>query len=473
MLFNTGTFLFFFLAFYVVYWLLNNWSLKARNIVILLSSYVFYGFWDIRFLGLIILSSTIDFFVARKLEEVNTLKLKKLLLAVSIVINLGLLAFFKYYNFFVQELIDLMQHTPIDIGLKTLNIILPVGISFYTFQTMSYAIDVYRGDLKAERNFLNFFAYVAFFPQLVAGPIERARNMLPQFREEKKFNQKQSSEGIGLIIWGLFKKIVIADNCGVMVDHLLNPQYTFGGVEVLVGITLFAIQIYGDFSGYSDIALGLGKTLGFELSINFKVPYFSRSLREFWQRWHITLSQWFRDYVYIPLGGSRGTRERNVINLLVTLLLSGLWHGSNGTFAVWGLLHGLGLTVERYITFTPKTIIRQGVVLVTVILFWLPFRAENMSHLAQMVSQVFDWSSYHGNLLDNLVAVIPFKRLIVVLFLIVFFFAVEYRLREITFANWLNLRSRRQRISLYYVLVLAIIFVGAYNVKPSFIYFQF
>ncbi len=336
MLFNSIDFAIFLPIVFALYWGLQNVSFKLQKWVILLASYFFYGSWDWRFLTLIIFSTLVDFSVGRRLENEEKQIVRKLLLWLSILINLGLLGFFKYYNFFVESFASAFTLFGQNIDANRLNIVLPVGISFYTFQTLSYTIDVYRKDIKPCHDLLSFSSYVAFFPQLVAGPIERATRLLPQFYTPKIFNYTEAVDGMRQILWGLFKKVVIADNCARMANYVFENYGMYTGWTLLAGAVFFAIQIYGDFSGYSDIAIGTSRLFGFRLMKNFAFPYFSRDIAEFWRRWHISLSTWFRDYLYVPLGGSRGGKWTTVRNVFIIFLVSGFWHGANWTFSRLG-----------------------------------------------------------------------------------------------------------------------------------------
>ena len=342
MLFNSVEFAFFLPLVFGVYWLLSG-KLRTQNAWIVLSSYVFYGWWSWEFLGLIMLSTLVDFIVGQQIDpdRSQSKQNRKAWLGLSIAVNLGLLAYFKYAGFFIQNWIDAWGSLGVEMHPSTLKIILPVGISFYTFQTLSYSIDVYRGKMKPSRDFLAFAGFVAFFPQLVAGPIERATRLLPQLSTPRKFSYGQARDGLVLILWGLFKKVVVADTCASYVDMCFGNTGDHSGSTLVMGAVFFAFQIYGDFSGYSDIAIGTSKLLGIELMSNFKTPYFSRNIAEFWRRWHISLSTWFRDYLYIPLGGSRGGRGRAIRNVFIIFLVSGFWHGANWTFVAWGGLHAL------------------------------------------------------------------------------------------------------------------------------------
>ena len=346
MLFNSFDFAIFFPIFFILYWVVHK-RITVRNAFLLVSSYVFYAWWDWRFLFLIIFSSVVDFIVGGLIEKADKKAAKRTLLIVSLTTNLGLLAYFKYANFFIDSFISSFNFMGGSLDSFTLNIILPVGISFYTFQTLSYTIDIYRGRIKPVKEWLPFFTFVAFFPQLVAGPIERASHLLPQFYKKYEFNYDRVKSGLLLVLFGLFKKMVIADRVAVLVNQVYNNPTDYSGVELIIASVFFAFQIYCDFSGYSDIAIGISRTLGFDLMKNFKSPYFSKSITEFWRRWHISLSTWFRDYVYIPLGGSRKGSYRTYANLFIVFLVSGLWHGAAITFVIWGAVHGTFIVAEK------------------------------------------------------------------------------------------------------------------------------
>ncbi|NND54697.1 MAG: MBOAT family protein [Gammaproteobacteria bacterium] len=339
MLFNSLEFFVFLPVVFGLYWYVAARNLTARNLLLLAASYVFYGWWDWRFLGLIIVSTVVDYLVGRGLAVTDAPGRRRLLLLTSLATNLGLLGFFKYWNFFIDSWVQAWGTLGVEMHPFTLQIILPVGISFYTFQTLSYTIDLYRRRIEATRDPLAFAAFVAFFPQLVAGPIERAANLLPQFSRAHVFSYRESVEGLRQILWGLFKKVVIADQLAPYVDAIFAGYADAPGSVLAIGAVLFAFQIYCDFSGYSDIAIGTARLFGFRLMSNFRYPYFARDIGEFWRRWHISLSTWFRDYVYIPLGGSRGTRFMTFRNISIVFVVSGLWHGANWTFVAWGAIH--------------------------------------------------------------------------------------------------------------------------------------
>lgn len=388
MFFNSLDFAIFFPVVFILYWLVSQ-KLFLRNLLILIASYVFYGWWDWRFLFLIVISSIVDFIVGQKLYKAENLKKRKGLLIISLAVNLGFLVYFKYMNFFIETFVDSFRLFGKELEVSTLNIILPVGISFYTFQTLSYTIDIYRKQLEPTKDWLAFFSFVAFFPQLVAGPIERASHLLPQFYKTYKFNYNLVKSGLLLMAFGLFKKMVIADRAAILVNQVYNNPTDYYGYETILATILFAFQIYCDFSGYSDIAIGAARTMGFDLMKNFDSPYFSKSITEFWRRWHISLSTWFRDYVYIPLGGSRNGKYRTYANLFIVFLVSGLWHGAAMTFVIWGGIHGVFIVVEKALTTFRMTIFKQRNVLnyfialpftfFIVCFAWIFFRANNFS----------------------------------------------------------------------------------------------
>ncbi len=474
MVFNTITFFVFFVIFYNLYWGINKYAnVRYRNLFTLIASYFFYGWWDYRFLGLIIISSFSDYILGLKIYQSKSQKTRKLFLIISLFINLGILGFFKYYNFFIDSFLDLASVFNLSLNLYTLKIILPVGISFYTFQTLSYTIDIYRGKLKPTNDIIAFFTFVAFFPQLVAGPIERASNLLKQFQERKKFSYENSVVGLRTILWGLFKKIVIADNLGLIVDVIFDPASDFTGISVFMGGLLFAFQVYCDFSGYSDIAIGISKMLGYELMINFKTPYFSASFTEFWRRWHISLSTWFKDYVYIPLGGSKKSKIRVDLNIFITFFLSGLWHGAQITFVLWGSLHGIALIIEKYLKIKVKPYIAIPFVFFVFCLFLLPFRAIDLSHLIDLVNRLFVFNISFQEISNTFFALLSVNKSITLFIVFIIFIIVEYKIGLNDFSSWIAKMKGKYRISIYMVLILTIALLGNFDVKPYFIYFQF
>ena len=414
MLFNSGVFLQFFAAFVLLFWLSRN-SLTLRNLLILAASYLFYGWWTpatdsglagvtpnllldalwhCRFLALLIATSALDFSIGLALDRTRSDRTRKLLLTASIVANLGVLGFFKYWDFLIESANALLSAAGISVQARTLGLVLPVGISFYTFQSMSYTIDVYRRELPATRNLRTFLAYVSFFPQLVAGPIERARHLLPQFDRPLTITLPMIEEGIWLILWGMFKKVVLADNLAPLADLVFGGSQ-FNAPSVLLGTLAFGLQIYCDFSGYSDIARGTARVLGFDIMRNFNHPYAATSLRDFWSRWHISLSTWLRDYLYIPLGGNRLGPLRTHFNLIVTMLLGGLWHGAAWNFVLWGLWHGAGLALTR----SPLTRFRCPrplgwlATLLFVFYGWLLFRATSFAQITTMTAALGNFTA--------------------------------------------------------------------------------
>ncbi|WP_313860019.1 MBOAT family O-acyltransferase [Allomuricauda sp. NBRC 101325] len=385
--------------------------------MILISSYVFYGWWDYRFLALIFLSTLVDYFIGISIQKQSSSQKQKILLLTSVLFNLGVLGFFKYYNFFIESWIELFASFGYQIkSIWTLNIVLPVGISFYTFQTMSYTIDVYRKNLQPTKDFISFASFVSFFPQLVAGPIERATNLVPQILNKRKFNLEQSIDGTKLIIWGMFKKVVIADTLAPIVDDIFTNYATYDSSSLAIGAIYFAFQIYCDFSGYSDIAIGTSKLFGFELMSNFKFPYLSRNIGEFWRRWHISLSTWFRDYLYIPLGGSKHGKLLSIRNIFIIFLVSGFWHGANWTFIIWGLFHSI-LFLPSFIfktnrKYTSSVVGEQNLlpsfressqVLTTFILVtigWIFFRSDSISSSLGYLFKLLEFSNYSNSFVD-------------------------------------------------------------------------
>lgn len=549
MLFNSLEFLIFLPLFFIGYWFVFQKNLKAQNAFILLASYVFYGWWDWRFLALIIASSAVDYWcgfrlgqvIARRNDEAISKRDKdtnyetataadelqkgnsesgsslavtstdiasgrrersnltgtgsdfndtihhlplttykkwhqspKFYLTLSILFNLALLGFFKYFNFFIESATGFINLIGFQAHASTLNLILPVGISFYTFQTMSYTIDVYRGKMEATKDPITFFAFVAFFPQLVAGPIERASNLLPQFFKKREFEYQQGSDGMKLILWGLFKKMVIADNCALVVNPIFENYQTASGLELIMGAVLFSFQIYGDFSGYSDIAIGTAKLFGFDLMTNFRTPYFSRDIAEFWRRWHISLSTWFRDYVYIPLGGSRVSKSKAIRNIFIVFLVSGFWHGANWTFIVWGGIHA-ALFIPFFVLGKNRTYLDEGRHLipslweviqifgtfVMVTLAWVFFRSETISD-----AWVYFTSFFNNPLFPENFAWFGYDlRLALIIFLILEWVGrFKY--------NWLErIQGEWYRYPAYLLITVALIWFGAD--EQQFIYFQF
>ncbi len=482
MLFNSLEFIIFFVIVFTLYYKTYN-QLKLQNILVLVSSYIFYGWWDWRFLSLIIISSVCDFVIGRAIDKSQVKKSRKRLLMLSLFINLGFLGFFKYYNFFAESFSDFVSIFGFETSPFFLNIVLPVGISFYTFQTMSYTIDIYRGKMKSTDNLLQFMTFVSFFPQLVAGPIERASNLLPQFAKKRSFNKFEFREGIKQALWGLFKKIVIADNCAFYVNQIFENSDSYPGSVIVMGLILFGFQIYGDFSGYSDIAIGIARMMGINLMQNFRSPFLSESIQEFWRRWHISLSTWFRDYVYIPLGGSKvDTEFRKNLNVLLTFTISGFWHGSDWTYIIWGAAHGFfyfiqmgySSTVGRLQIF-PKNVVSLINMFFTyfaVTSVWILFRADSMSHTVALFHEVTSSSLFESPveyLKQMGSAVKPFIIIISLVYLALF----EIFNKDAVYSFQVAHYKKPIRWALYISLVLLLIFFRATGGKLDFIYFQF
>ena len=483
MTFNSLAFAIFLPIVFILYWFVFK-NLKKQNVLILVASYIFYGLWDWRFLFLILASTAVDYLVGIAIfNNKDDDRKRKLFLWLSVIFNVGLLGFFKYYNFFADSFVDMVGLFGYDIkSTWTLNIILPVGISFYTFQTMSYSLDVYYKRLEPTKDFLLFATYVAFFPQLVAGPIERASHLLPQIAQKRVFKYEQASEGLKLILWGLFKKMVIADGLAPMVDDIFNNYGTYPASTLILGVTLFSFQVYGDFSGYSDIAIGTSKLLGIELMSNFKFPNFSRNVAEYWQRWHVSLSTWFRHYVYIPLGGSRVSKLKSIRNICIIFLVSGFWHGANWTFIFWGGFHALAYipvflmnrnTIYKdsvvgentlFPTFKElgQLILTFGIVTFSRIFFRSNSITDSFAFIKRLFTD-FEFAPYHH----------PMGYRMVDYFVLIFFFVLyEYRMRKDERSPF-KFKNRYVRFVAYTVVVFLIFLFYDDMVDRSFIYFQF
>jgi len=476
MLFNSLQFGVFFITVYILYLVLNH---KWQNRMLLVASYIFYGFWDVRFLSLIFISTVLDYVCGLKIYESEDIRRKKLFLFLSICGNLLILGFFKYFNFFASNLQILLGNFGFSIQPRFLSIILPVGISFYTLQTMSYAIDIYRGKMRPTRKFFDFALFVAFFPQLVAGPIERARHLLPQMLSPRKVDLDKFYKGCYLIFWGLFQKVFVADNLALIVDPVFAAGPPYSGVKIILASYAFAFQIFCDFAGYSNIARGLGKCMGFDIMINFNIPYFATNPREFWQRWHISLSSWLRDYLYIPLGGNRNGRLNTYRNIAITMFLGGLWHGAKWTFIAWGMYQAMLLIVYRLFQPlltkipTPKNIIIARIWFIARVLFffqlmslgWLIFRAESIRQaFAILQSLVFSFSAIDFAGLQPDFYKLAFYS---ILLLIVQYF--QFRKNDLLVVlKWPALI----RTFLYVIIFYSIVIFGVNNAQ-YFFYFQF
>jgi D-alanyl-lipoteichoic acid acyltransferase DltB (MBOAT superfamily) len=493
MLFNSIAFALFLPLVFMLYWFVFNRSIKQQNLLILVASYFFYGCWDWRFLGLIFISSLSDFILGQRIASANRQPRKKALLVTSLIINLGILGFFKYYNFFTDSFIALFAMGGIELEPSTLVILLPVGISFYTFQTISYTIDIYRGKLQPTKNVIAFFAFVSFFPQLVAGPIERAIDLLPQFMRKRKFNRKQAVSGCRQMLWGLFKKVVIADTLATYVEVIYSNPESHYGLLVLAATVLFTFQVYCDFSGYSDIAIGTAKLFNFQLTMNFRTPLFSKSMKEFWGRWHITLSTWFRDYLYIPMGGNKVSKGRWYFNLFFTFLISGLWHGASWAFAIWGALNGMYLIVEAqtasfFKAFNRMTglaqlpqllkLMRMGITFSLFAFSLMIFRAESGEDAWTLITHLPQgWTSQLASVTQaktSLASLFPdaaSTNLLIASFII--FLTGDIIIRNKGIDQSLAILPRKGRIAIYYFVIGWFLMCGAFNEPQEFVYFQF
>lgn len=478
MLFNSISFAIFLPIVFLLYWFVTNKNLKLQNVLLLLASYFFYACWDWRFLFLLMFSTLLDYFTGLKMQDAGNQKRKRFWFWLSISINLGFLGVFKYYNFFAESFAEAISHIGLQVNPWTLKIILPVGISFYTFHGLSYVIDIYKNRIKAEKNFIDYAVFVSFFPLLVAGPIERATHLLPQIKKRRNFDYSQAVDGLRQILWGLFKKIVIADNCAEIANQIFNNSADQSGSTLAVGAVFFAFQIYGDFSGYSDIAIGTARLFGIDLLRNFAFPYFSRDIAEFWRRWHISLSSWFKDYLYIPLGGSKGGNWMRIRNTFIIFIVSGFWHGANWTFIVWGALNALFImpsiimrthrnhleTVAQGNSFpTVKEFFQMITTFALAVFAWIFFRAENITHAFSYVSGIFSKSLF------SVPTIIPrFLTLLLIIFVI-----IEWLGREQQYAiAKLGMRWKSPfRYAMYYAIIIAIFWFAGED--QQFIYFQF
>ena len=472
MLFNSLPFAVFLPIVFAVYWALRN-SLRSQNVMLLVASYVFYGWWDARFLSLIVASTVVDYLLGQYLAVATNALKRKLLLTASMIFNLGLLGVFKYYNFFMENFMEIANSVGLHTNPILLKIALPVGISFYTFQTMSYTIDIYRKQLEPTKDFIAFAAFVGYFPQLVAGPIERASNLLPQMSKRRYFDYQKAVDGMRQTLWGFFKKVVIADAVAPIVDQAFGDPNGFSAIALITGALLFSIQIYCDFSGYSDIAIGISKLFGIDLMQNFRTPYFSRDIAEFWRRWHISLSTWFRDYLYIPLGGSRGSTALKVRNTFAIFIVSGFWHGANWTFIIWGLINALLflpllLAKRNRSNLNDPEISDLHRILLTfsiTTIAWIFFRADSLSHAIDYLQNIAIWNSGKS---------LSIKPTLVVYIALLFFGDWIGRKHDFalnTLSEGILSKSPWLRLTLYLSLAyLILLYIGG---QQNFIYFQF
>jgi alginate O-acetyltransferase complex protein AlgI len=478
MVFNSISFAIFLPIVFLLYWFVSNKNRKIQNLLLLTSSYFFYACWDWRFLFLLIFSTALDFFTGSKMETAKTVASKKFWFWLSISINISFLGVFKYYNFFAESFADIMGNFGLQVNPFTLKVILPVGISFYTFHGLSYVIDIFKNRIKAEHDFIDYAVFVSFFPLLVAGPIERATHLLPQIKKERNFDYQKAVNGLKQILWGLFKKIVIADQCAQYTNAIFDDYSNHSGSTLLLGAIFFSFQIYGDFSGYSDIALGTARLFGIELLRNFAFPYFSRDIAEFWRRWHISLSSWFRDYLYFPLGGSRGGTWMKIRNTFLIFLVSGFWHGANWTFIVWGLLNAIYImpsiifnTNRNHIDIVAKgnylPSIREFFMMLSTffltVFAWIFFRSASLSDGFSFIKGIFSSSLFS----------IPSIHPLDLFILLLIFLTIEWLGRASQFAieNTFEKSSNFLKYGLYYLLLVAIFFYNSNG--QQFIYFQF
>lgn len=478
MLFNSIAFAVFMTVVFFIYWLIPH---KFRWPLLLAASYYFYMSWNPKYVVLILFTTAVSYFSALYIEKTESQKKKKLSLITAVVLCLGVLFFFKYFNFASETVTQLASKISIQLHPVTLKVLLPVGISFYTFQTLSYVIDVYRGDTRAEHNFGIYATFISFFPQLVAGPIERTNNLLPQIKSEKNFDYSAVTYGLKLMAWGFFKKLAIADVMARYVDLVYSNIGKLRGFDYAMAILFFTFQIYCDFSGYSDIAIGAAKMLGINLMTNFKSPYFSKSIKEFWSRWHISLSTWFRDYVYIPLGGNRCSKLRNKANLMITFFASGLWHGAGWTFVIWGGIHGILQVIEKTIHITPpksKNAKRFFNVISTLVVFalcsfaWVFFRAENLQDAIHVIrTAIFALSK--GSAYFHSAVGLKAVDLIKIALCLVVLTAFDYFSLKTDVIKWISDRKPIVRWTVYVLIIMMIVFCIPVTNQTTFIYFQF
>lgn len=480
MLFNSISFAIFLPIVFALYWIFRK-NFKLQNILLLVASYYFYSCWDWRFVFLLGFSTLLDYFSGLKIEQASNQKIKNIWLTISIGINLGFLGFFKYYNFFADSFAELLNGFGLQVHPWTLQIILPVGISFYTFHGLSYIIDIYKGRIEAEKNLVDYSVFVSFFPLLVAGPIERATHLLPQIKRKRVFNYTQAVDGMRQILWGLFKKMVIADNSAIYANEIFSNPEAQSGSNLVLGAIFFTFQIYGDFSGYSDIALGVARLFGIDLLKNFNYPYFSRDIAEFWRRWHISLSTWFRDYLYIPLGGSKGGNWMRIRNTFIIFLVSGFWHGANWTFIFWGFLNALFIMPSIILKTNRNNIeivahdrhlptFREFInILLTfglTVFAWIFFRADSVAHAFDYISGILQPSFFTFPTLN--------KSALATLLLIGFMLCIEWLGRRNNYGIEKLFFHQPQIVRwLFYAFIIMLIGLFLHTEESPFIYFQF
>ena len=479
MLFNSIQFLLFFSIVFVLYFSIPH---RFRWVLLLISSYYFYMSWKPEYIILIMISTLVDYIAGIQIHESKTQKRKKIFLGFSILSNIGMLFGFKYFNFFSDSFRDVLSSFSIPLDPFTIKVLLPIGISFYTFQTLSYTIDVYRGQINPQRHLGIFAVYVSFFPQLVAGPIERAKNLLPQFFEEQHFDYQRITDGLKLMLWGFFKKVVIADRLAIVVNTVYGDVGNYTSIHFMIATFFFAFQIYCDFSGYSDIAIGSSQVFGIRLMDNFKRPYFSRSISEFWKRWHISLTTWFKDYLYIPLGGNRVSTSRWYLNIFTVFLVSGLWHGAAWTFVIWGTLHGLYMLFEAItkgirhdfvkiigLYNFPKfhQLVQILITFIVVNIGWVFFRANSLSDAVYIITHLFKGPFYTAAPMGSGKLGLVFS-----LGLIAFMESIHMMQEHVHMRQFLSKRPIFVRWPIYMTIILLILLFGVFN-DTEFIYFQF
>ncbi len=487
MLFNSLQFAFFLPLVFILYWFVTKRNLRLQNILLLVSSYFFYACWDYRFLFLLIFSTLLDYYTGIKMAEAIGQSKKRFWFWLSVIINLGFLGVFKYFNFFADSFAQAAAGLGFQVDPWTISVILPVGISFYTFHGLSYVIDIYKNRIQPERNFVVYSVFVSFFPLLVAGPIERATHLLPQIQKARVFDYTKAVDGLRQILWGLFKKVVIADGCAEFANTIFNHSDQYSGWTLVLGALFFTFQIYCDFSGYSDIALGIARLFGIELLRNFAFPYFSRDIAEFWRRWHISLSSWFRDYLYVPLGGSKGGMWMKVRNTFIIFLVSGFWHGANWTFIAWGALNAiyflpllllnknrnnLEIVAQGRIFPSLRELVQMLVTFGLIVIAWIFFRAESITHAFQYLKSLLLGLFSKSSVIESINFILSRTGFVLPAF-IALFVLMEWLGRHHQYAiahsglNW----PRPLRWSMYLIIGFSIIlFAGK---EQQFIYFQF
>lgn len=478
MLFNSTTYLIFLPVVFILYWFAFNKNYKQQNIMLMMASYIFYGWWDWRFVFLLAFSTFLDYWSGLKIAENENGRRRKFWLILSVGINLGFLGVFKYYNFFASSFAELLAGFGLQPHMATINVILPVGISFYTFHGLSYVFDIYNRRIPAEKNIVDYSLFVSYFPLLVAGPIERATHLLPQVQRPRIFDYGKAVDGLRQILWGLFKKVVIADQCAAFVNPVFNNYETYDGSTLAIAAVLFAFQIYGDFSGYSDIALGTSRLFGIELLRNFRYPYFSRDIAEFWRRWHISLSSWFKDYLYIPLGGSRGGNWMRIRNTFIIFLVSGFWHGANWTFIFWGFLNALFIMPSIILKTNRNNLeivagdrlipsLKEAIqILMTFLLSvfcWIFFRANSMEAAFGIIGRIFMGVSSEKHSVPSLVLSVMIIAMLIMEWL--------GRQEDFPLRHWRLLKHSYVRFALYIAMFILILYFSGED--EQFIYFQF